>query len=177
MREKTDFEVILLVSVIAVLFLGMFIMNVNGKVRDKNKTTGEVVWTDRQIREISFWERTDAAPAVERVTLIREEKRTLVRFFLSGEEVYEQSESLQLMEQVQELFEKYEVETWDGFHEEEENILDGISFGLEVVFTDGKKISAQGNNVFPTNYQQVFQMLHTLTEPVLEKCRQNREQR
>lgn len=114
---------------------------------------------------------------MERVTLIREEKRTLIRVFLSGEEVYEQSESLQLMEQIQELLEKYEADTWDGFNEENENILDGISFGLEVVFTDGKKISAQGNNVFPTNYQQVFQMLHTLTEPVLEKCRQNREQR
>lgn len=51
-------------------------------------------------------------------------------------------------------FDKFDVYSWDGFNECDEEVLDGMGFSLYVKLTDGRVISATGENVFPKNYRE-----------------------
>ena len=50
------------------------------------------------------------------------------------------------------MVEKYDLYRWDGFDESQDNVLDGEGFRLEISFTDGASIRANGNNAFPEDY-------------------------
>ena len=51
-----------------------------------------------------------------------------------------------------EVIETYEVSSWDGFSKANENVLDGEGFSLEIGFTDGTCVKADGDNAFPDHY-------------------------
>ena len=51
-----------------------------------------------------------------------------------------------------EIIDKYDVQSWDGFSEYNEYVLDGDGFQLEIWLTDGTHIQASGENKFPENY-------------------------
>lgn len=42
--------------------------------------------------------------------------------------------------------------SWNGFHGNNRNALDGYGFGLSVSYPDGRSISASGHNAFPKDY-------------------------
>lgn len=48
---------------------------------------------------------------------------------------------------------QYGVEAWDGFHENDPNVLDGEGFTLSITFADGSTVYASGENAFPANYR------------------------
>lgn len=47
---------------------------------------------------------------------------------------------------------KYDLFQWNGFDKSQDDVLDGEGFLLEIDFTDGASIKAQGDNAFPENY-------------------------
>ena len=51
-----------------------------------------------------------------------------------------------------EVIETYDVSSWDGFSKANENVLDGEGFSLEIGFTDGTCVKADGDNAFPDHY-------------------------
>jgi hypothetical protein len=64
------------------------------------------------------------------------------------------------------LLETYGVAAWDGFHENNPDVLDGTSFSLTVVFADGRTVNAWGENRFPPHYREVTQgICELLAEP------------
>ena len=66
------------------------------------------------------------------------------------------------------VIETYNVSSWDGFDETNENVLDGEGFSLEIGFTDGTNVKAQGDNSFPDQYVdamgEIWEILTQLTE-------------
>ena len=48
--------------------------------------------------------------------------------------------------------EDYDLYRWDRFSESRDNVLDGEGFRLEILFTDGTSIRANGDNAFPEDY-------------------------
>ena len=77
--------------------------------------------------------------------------------FMDGYSVSVNGEEFQSIDQkyVDELFqvvEEYDLYKWDGFDKSQENVLDGEGFLLEIGFTDGTSIYANGDNAFPEDY-------------------------
>ena len=67
-----------------------------------------------------------------------------------------------------EVIEEYNVSSWDGFDETNENVLDGEGFSLEIGFTDGTSVKALGDNAFPDQYAdamgEMWDILTHITE-------------
>lgn len=54
---------------------------------------------------------------------------------------------------------KLGVRSWDGYSGNDPNALDGSSFSLEMVLTDGKTLHAHGCNAYPKNFAEFEAML------------------
>ena len=67
-----------------------------------------------------------------------------------------------------EVIEAFNVSSWDGFDETNENVLDGEGFSLEIGFTDGTSVKALGDNAFPEQYAdamgEMWDILTNITE-------------
>lgn len=64
-----------------------------------------------------------------------------------------------------EIVEKYHLEAWNGFDEKKEGLLDGEAFLLNIVFTDGTTIHAEGDNSFPLDYYPAMAEI----QPILDQ--------
>ena len=64
------------------------------------------------------------------------------------------------------VIEDYDLFGWDGFDESRDDVLDGEGFVLEVEFTDGTSIRAQGDNAFPENYSQAMGEIWDILENI-----------
>ncbi len=56
------------------------------------------------------------------------------------------------VQKIEALISEYGLESWDGFDESNEYVLDGEDFSLNIRFGDGTQITASGNNAFPPDY-------------------------
>ena len=55
-------------------------------------------------------------------------------------------------EELKRIVEEYDLASWDGFDGRRSGVLDGEGFRLDIWFSDGTQIHAQGDNAFPANY-------------------------
>ena len=82
----------------------------------------------------------------------------------------EESQSMdeETVQKLMEVIEAYNVSSWDGFDEKNENVLDGEGFSLEIGFTDGTSVKALGDNAFPEQYAdamgEMWDILTNITE-------------
>ena len=79
-----------------------------------------------------------------------------------------QSMDEETVQKLLEVIEAYNVSSWDGFDETNENVLDGEGFSLEIGFTDGTSVKALGDNAFPDQYAdamgEMWDILSHITE-------------
>ncbi len=68
-----------------------------------------------------------------------------------------------------EVIEAYNVCSWDGFDETDENVLDGEGFSLEIGFTDGTSVKALGDNAFPEQYADAMGELWDILTHITEE--------
>ena len=61
-----------------------------------------------------------------------------------------------------EILEDFDVASWDGFHDYDPDVLDGMSFSLEVEYADGTLVFASGENAFPEGYHEASSAFMTL---------------
>lgn len=57
-----------------------------------------------------------------------------------------------VLEKLAEIINDYGIYRWDGFNKSDDDILDGFSFSLEVIYDDGKSIHANGYMKYPQNF-------------------------
>ena len=128
-----------------------------------------------EVQEISYSEHYSYVALVTNATLCRTKEGTLVKLELEYQEEYEMLLDSGVMDQAQEILEKYDVGSWNEFHGDDKMVLDGSWFSFHVEFTDGTSLSASGNNVFPENQKNVFSELNDLINPVVDAWyRENR---
>ena len=80
--------------------------------------------------------------------------------------------STETVEALTRVIEAYDLFAWDGFDGdgsftmdgEEVFVLDGTDFSLEIIFRDGRTITARGSNAFPDNYDQATDEIIALLE-------------
>ena len=56
------------------------------------------------------------------------------------------------IEELEKIVEKYKVKEWNGFNKQED-VDEGLSFSLEIGFTDGKNLYATGFEIYPEGYE------------------------
>lgn len=64
------------------------------------------------------------------------------------------------------VIEKWDVAAWNGFHGSRDFVLDGESFWLEIGLTDGTKILAQGDNIFPAHYFEAVSEMQAILDGI-----------
>ena len=62
------------------------------------------------------------------------------------------------------VIEEYDLYQWDGFDESRDNILDGEGFRLDIGFTDGTSIHANGDNAFPKDYYSAISQMQEILD-------------
>lgn len=58
-----------------------------------------------------------------------------------------------------------DVESWDGFSERDDDVLDGSGFSLSITLADGSEIHASGTNAEPEGFVAFSWMVRLLFEP------------
>ena len=66
------------------------------------------------------------------------------------------------MKELEDIFNKYNVSSWNGFEEDDKDVLDGSSFGFSVYMENGHNIIASGYASFPDNYYDVVREIENL---------------
>lgn len=67
-----------------------------------------------------------------------------------------------LMDALRQVIAEYDLESWDGFHDSDPNVLDGEFFSLEMSYADGSSIYASGDNAFPERYFDVADSIEAI---------------
>ena len=55
--------------------------------------------------------------------------------------------------EIEKIVNEQEIYKWDGFDESDNDILDGSSFSLKIMYKDGQSINAHGYMKYPDNYR------------------------
>ena len=69
-----------------------------------------------------------------------------------------------LVDELLEVIQMYDLESWDGFHGDNPDVLDGEDFSLELQFADGTSVYASGSNAFPENYHDAIAGIDRILE-------------
>ncbi|MBQ2697218.1 MAG: hypothetical protein IJF59_00970 [Clostridia bacterium] len=77
-----------------------------------------------------------------------------------------------VLEQLNEIAEKYALRKWDGFDKTDSSILDGTGFTLSITLADGSAVSAKGSNQFPEGYSEAKEEICALFEGLIGQYRQ-----
>ena len=85
-------------------------------------------------------------------------------YHVSIDEGSEQPISTDVVDELMNVIDTYDVAAWDGFEEEDYSVEDGENFRLEIRFTDGTGILASGDNAFPDNYSDAMAAMWHLLE-------------
>lgn len=72
----------------------------------------------------------------------------------SGGAVLETPADPSVLDQLEQIAGNYAMVNWDGFDKSNSDILDGSGFYLSMTLTDGRTITAHGNNAFPNGYSE-----------------------
>ena len=80
----------------------------------------------------------------------------------SEEEAKEIELSNKDMQKIVSTLNKYQISSWNNFHKNNKNILDGHGFSFELKTKDNKEISASGYMKWPKNYNEIRGMLDTI---------------
>lgn len=55
--------------------------------------------------------------------------------------------------EIEKIVNEQEIYKWDGFDESDNDILDGSSFSLKIMYKDGQSVNAHGYMKYPDNYR------------------------
>ena len=83
----------------------------------------------------------------------------------SSEDVIEFTTSKDILKEIEEVLNNYNVITWDGFSKSDTNVLDGDSFSF-IVRTATKNITASGYMMYPDNYSKVTNKIEEIINKV-----------
>ena len=67
------------------------------------------------------------------------------------------------------VIDTYDMVSWDGFSESRSFVLDGEGFWLDFTLTDGTRIHARGDNVFPEHYFEAMGAMWDVLSRIAEE--------
>ena len=80
----------------------------------------------------------------------------------SNDEIKKVEIKKDVINNIENILNKYNVYKWNNFHKYDKNVLDGNSFSFNVNYQDNKSISASGYMKWPDNYGDVRNELESI---------------
>ena len=71
-----------------------------------------------------------------------------------------------VLEELSSVITDNHLETWEGFSESDDSVLDGYGFFLQVKYNDERTLTASGYASYPENYQEVHDKLVAILESI-----------
>lgn len=81
---------------------------------------------------------------------------------ISDEDKYETDVDSKFVKRIEDVLNKYNVASWNGFNKNDKNVLDGDSFSTYINYGENGYISASGYMMWPNNYSDVRDELNTI---------------
>lgn len=81
---------------------------------------------------------------------------------ISDEDKYEVKVDYKFGKRIEDVLNKYNVASWNGFNKSDQNVLDGDSFSIYIDYNDNGYISASGYMMWPDNYSNVKNELNNM---------------
>ena len=81
---------------------------------------------------------------------------------ISDDDKYETEVDSNFVKKVEDILNKYNVASWNGFNKSNQNVLDGDSFSIHIDYGNNGYISASGYMMWPDNYSDVRSELNTV---------------
>ena len=154
MNNKYVFIISIIVVIIA-LFLIFFNNKKNNKVVLKDTTSFRLFYTQGYMMNADT---------------IYEYKKENDKYIMSIKPYLVDSENTvsfevnnNIIKEIEDILNKYEVYKWDGFDKNDKDVLDGDSFSFSVSMND-KSISAHGYMKWPDNYRNVKSEVSSIFE-------------
>lgn len=73
------------------------------------------------------------------------------------------------IDKLEAIIRKYDINSWDGFHESNLDILDGSAFTLNITYSDGTEVNADGYMMWPAGYDDARDALMEHLQRIAEK--------
>ena len=93
---------------------------------------------------------------------------TIVPYGTSRDDQKEFIVDKSVLEDIEKVLNKYNVEKWNGFNKVDKNVLDGNSFSIYIKMSDGSKVEASGYMMWPNNYSNVKEELDKIFNNIYE---------
>lgn len=90
-------------------------------------------------------------------------------YHVSINEEPEQPLSTEVADALTQVIDTYDMASWDGFSESRRFVLDGESFWLDFTLTDGTRMHARGENVFPEHYFDAMGAMWNILSRIAEE--------
>ena len=90
------------------------------------------------------------------------EEECKLSYYKAGKLVRKENIDNDKMKELEDMLNKYNVGGWNGFENNNKDVLDGSSFGFSVYMKNGHNIIASGYAEFPKNYNEVLEEFKTL---------------
>ena len=79
---------------------------------------------------------------------------TICPYGTAREDVKEFKVDKSVLLEIENILNKYDVISWNGFNKADKNVLDGDSFSINIKMSDGGKIDASGYMMWPEGYKE-----------------------
>lgn len=93
---------------------------------------------------------------------------TICPYGTSCEDAKEFKVDKSVLLEIENILNKYDVISWNGFNKADKNVLDGDSFSINIKMSDGGKIDASGYMMWPKNYREVKEELDKIFTYIYE---------
>ena len=70
--------------------------------------------------------------------------------------------------EIDDVIQKYNVASWNGFNKSDDGVMDGYSFSLKVVYENGAELTASGYMKYPNNYNEATDEFSRIFEEIGE---------
>ena len=90
-------------------------------------------------------------------------------YHVSVNEEPELSVSTDVIDALMNVIDTYDMASWDGLSGTQRFVLDGESFWLDFTLTDGTRVHANGDNVFPDHYFEAMGAMWNILSQITEE--------
>ena len=120
--------------------------------------------TAKVISEFHLFRGGDMASALYDIILDEDSSLNTDAYYISVWREERHRLSNETVRKLYSVYDEYDLSRWDGFRASLEDVDDGEGFLLEIYFTDGTSVCAQGDNVFPDDYFEVMEKLQEILD-------------
>ena len=142
-----------LLALVAAVIMATFVIKNNGDTEDNDE---KIFISNIESLRLTYSEGYAMNAYITYELDCKDDNKARIKLYgVPEEDAVEVTVSDETVKEIEDILNKYNVGSWDGFKKSDRNVLDGDSFSFKLVFDNGKDIYATGYMKYPKNYNEV----------------------